>query len=488
MAKDESKQNLNALPVIYTPDDIDIISKPNVLVTAKYKMGLMAQKLFNLGLSKVEIIGNNEPKSLMYASEIRTALGKRRDDYGNIYTELKFASVQMQGSIVIIEDGRGSFNSVGLVTGCKYKDGKFEMTWHKDLIPILQALKRGGYTQLKLPVLLSFSEVTTLRLFELLSKDVYRLPLDSGKETKIYVTYNLSELRAELGLIDTQKDYIRRMRETGKTWDAIVSKCRSGDQRHARWVDFKSRVLDVGKRGIAEVAEFAFDYEPVKGARNKVCAIRFAIWRQDRKENPALKVEEARKRMAAAGFDVDKQGRELEDIDFEKPLVEESADNKSVYLELRKYLVDRGKDPRGFTESYFEAIYKSAGYDKTIIMDNIDLSARSGYIKNFYGWLRSAVKDRYDQSENVPTLHGSTENARAYDEITKKVNEKIAESAPEIFWKKIKKKENFGSFLDYCDMTLEQMEYLCSIKDCMSMYIEYDKSGHVDLRKYIQED
>ena len=488
MAKDDSKQNSTALPAIYEPNVPDIINKPNVLVTAKYKMGLLAQKLFNLGLSKVEIVGNNEPTALMYTSEIRTALGKKKDDYSNIYAELKRASGQLLGCYIMVEGGRQSFNGFVLVNDCEYSDGRFKMTFSKKLIPILRELKRGGYTQLKLPILLSFSEVTTLRLYELLFKEIYRLPPDSGDETKIYVTYKLSELRGELGLIDTQKDYIREMRDAGKSWDEILSKCHKGDQRHARWPDFKSRVLDVGKKGIGEVAEFAFNYEPVKGARNKVCEIRFEIWRQDRKENPVLKVEAARKRMAEAGFDVDKQGRDLEDIDFEKPLTEESVDNKSVYLELRKYLVDRGKDPKGFTESYFEAIYQSAGFDKTIIMDNIDLSAQSGYIKNFYGWLRSAVKDRYDLSENVPTLHGSTESARAYDEIAKKVNEKMAESAPEIFWKKIKKRENFGSFLEYCDMTLEQMEYLCSIKDCMSMYIEYDKSGHVDLRKYIQED
>ena len=98
------------------------IKKSNSVVTGKYQMGLLGQKLISCALIKAKEV-NEQLTATLYPSEIRSLLHLEEDT--NFYKRLKLASAQMVSCIITIEDEKSQkFHTFSMVPNVEYDHGK----------------------------------------------------------------------------------------------------------------------------------------------------------------------------------------------------------------------------------------------------------------------------------------------------------------------------------------------------------------------------
>lgn len=435
------------------------IRKSNTLITAKFKLPMLCHKLMSMSLNRLEPDGL-QMKAVLYPSEIRALLGAESDS--NIYKKLKKAAALMEGTRIFTDRGNGEFESFVMVTNSKYANSTFEILYNKQMTPYLESIKKN-YTRFELSMVLGFEKPYSYRLYEILKKDAWRL--EKKKTQYIVVTYGLHELRGALGLIDTNQDYIRKAVDRKAGWDEIAENiCKKEHQQFKSFRDFKKRVLDPAKEEIQALTDIRFEYSlETHGRGGKVHGIRFQIF-----ENDPASMRTVEKQLKDTAERFTKAGPDFEQLSMDQYWPEET-----IFLELRDYLTEKGIDTIGFTQEYFKQIYKAAGEDPDAIKAEIDYSKTVPEIKNYYGWLRQAVKEHYSQNVPVPAVHGSTKEAEAVSEINSKVESD--DNRKRVWEKYIKNKEDFRDFVRYLCIPEDQIEEIFTIEECINEYVNYRK-------------
>ena len=367
----------------------------------------------------------------------------------------------MEVTRIFTDRGNGEFESFVMVTNSKYADSKFEILYNKQMTPYLESIKKN-YTKFELSMVLGFEKPYSDRLYEILKKDAWRL--EKKKAPYVVVAYGLNELRGALGLIDTNQDYIRKAVDRKASWDEIAENiCRKEHQQFKTFRDFKKRVLDPAKEEIQALTDIRFEYSlETHGRGGKVHGIRFQIF-----ENDPASLRTVEKQLKDTAERFTKAGPDFEQLSMEQYWPEET-----IFLELRDYLNEKGIDTIGFTQEYFKQIYKAAGEDPDVIKAEIDYSQTVPEIKNYYGWLRQAVKERYSLNAPVPAVHGSTKAAEDLSEINKNVE---SGGTQKKVWERIKEKEDFEAFALYMGVPANQLEEIFTIKECIDEYFNYRK-------------
>ena len=530
--------------IVYDANQMVVVRKANEFVNAAYRFGnndVLCQQLIVISLTRLQKEGS-QLKSVLYPAEIKKLMGRMSDT--NIYRRLKNATAGLAGHVITIEDVEHlHFRTFSLITNAEYENGRLQIYYNKEITPYIYNLKKG-YTKYEIGVLCALDHSSSFRLYELLEKEAY---LFKAKGTKVITkTYNLSELKSKIGLVNTDQPYIKKMVADGKTWDEILERTKKEDQMYTNWTDFRKRVLEPARQELKEKTDIAFDYDPVRGDRGgRVLAVRFSLRRNAptkaqrlvldtngmkkdgtsaisaRIMNEAQAYYEAQQILEDAGylgvsdftpeyFDqiFERCGRKMEVLQKlaeaaaqlkvrekwlcswmmqsveanagveseaqeetqEKEVEAESSQNDNGYMEVWEYLQKSGiRNLTPFTEDYFEDLLTDADGSLVRIEAAIDYGKKQKRIRNYFGWLRKAVRENYAEAEKVETENGNTDDAEFSQNMRASVNDEIKQKV----WTRLKTKDSFAAFLQATGLDLKVLEETFSLDERISMFSDY---------------
>lgn len=400
-----------------------VVTKSNDLILSKYKSSsVLEAKVLAISLTRIQMAGET-PYARISTSEIKHLLYDEKDDK-NIYTRLKKISQDMTSRSIFIENAKkNEFIAFTLVPVAKYKDGTLELKFNSEVAPYILNLKQN-FTTYGLTNILKLKSTTSLRMYEILKKEVYKI---TEPDTYTQVEYSLAELKSLLGMIDLSETEMKNLRDRGYSWEEIEEK--SNPKTTLKYNTFKTRVLEKAQKELKENTDICFEFKPIKGGRGaRVKTIVFTIKKND-------------------GLD---QIRELQEyIDH----------NELTIKDLTTFL-------------------KDADGDSQRVVDAIRAADEQKYISNYVGWIRTAIRDGF--AKPVETINGDSQRAKvvrahldAYEKEKSDAHSKLYETS----WNKIKEKEDFTVFREeaMAGFSTDRMEDMYSPKELVDMY--YDWKG-----------
>ena len=458
-----------------------IVRKANDLISAKYKTSLLANKIIAISLTKIQKEKDgNTLSATLYPAELRHVLGMDSDS--NLYKKLKTVSRTLAGNIITIENNekvgdtvKKSFQTFALVTNVEYKDQRLKLVFNSAMKNFVTNLT-SNYTQMELATLISFNKAPSFRLYELLKSKSWQRKY--APSSIISVRYNLNELRAELGLINTDASYINEAFARYKSWDYVVDHVvKKEDIQFPRYSDFKSRVLVPAQEELAESSDLKFEFEEEHGAHGKVEALVFLISRNQPNDAAQESIEQHSVRLA----EVAPKYRDLESGEEEfDETAKYGRDLLDAYAKTRKYLKDSGiRNLKPFTIEYFDSLMQASGKEANRIRMQIDYGKKQNKIRNYFGWLRKAVEENYAEAEEVEAEMGSTEDADLSRDFHQSIQENT--SLKEKIWERFKQKEDFPKFLEAVGVTLEVFEIAYGIDERVELYSQFVREGKITL-------
>lgn len=426
-----------------------VYKKSNFIISSKYKATLIENKLIAIATSRLTI-NDGSPYAMITMSEIKNYFGIDKDDK-NIYKKIKRAVKALVSHPVIIEDcdsigGKndnsinGSIIAMSMITTAKYTNGKVEIFFNKDFIPLMINLK-NNFTLLELQTLMKFEEDYTFRLYEVLRKEIYKIK-DNGT---VSVYYGLSELKCLIGLIDINNPTVRMAIEAGKPWDYIVNDLKV-EKSFRVWADFKKKVIETARKEINEKSDISFTYEPLPSGRgNKFIGITFYISKNNYGQN---------NHQTDDGSNSD-HSKDINLFEYDGK-VEELV----VYLE----------NSITFDQCY--ELFTCASYEEVVVKKAYDYSKEQKYIENFMGWMKWCIKNKAYETEKIPVIDGSVSKGKEVVEIMNDYNENKDEYS-KMAWGKIKGKDDFDLFLKYYDLEVEMLELTKPYEECIRLYVDW---------------
>ena len=420
-----------------------IIRKSNNLIDAKYRANVLENKVMAISLSMLKkdpVTGElyAEIPAKRIESLICSVNGKHRND-PNIYNKLLDLSHSFTGHAITLEGlddfGKMGFHTFNIVSDFIYQNGMVKIIYNRNLTGHLSELQ-GSYTTMQLATLLSFDKIASFRLYELLKKDAFRIK--DAKDGTIDRTYEINELRAILGLINTDAPHIQQAVKEGKTWEYIVKNvCKSGDIKYVAFSELRRNVLEPAIEELSAKSDVSFTYD-VKGAGRggKVKWVIFHI------QHNALH-ETVKEELTAKMDYIEETNPEYAKLSKQR----ENEERGIYYEEVKEFLLTHGMSSEGFTFEYFESLYQDSGQSIAVIKEEILYSISVPEIRNYLGWLRKAVKERYSRNA-MRVVEGSAmdrEKAAVLEQRPAYNEDKLLG-----MWMKYRMKEWIPAFLRAC--------------------------------------
>lgn len=199
-----------------TPESLNgtSIVKHNDLIEARYQLpNLQEQRLLLMLLSQIKPNDEDFKCYRISVSDFAEILGIKNKD---IYAELDRTSLALVSRTVSIRDGN-SFLHANWLSSAQYKSGSgyIELAFDPKLKPYLLQLK-SSFTQLKTDMVLHFKSIYSIRLYELLKKEAFKV-----KNGQFSVYFEYDDLRGILGI--GKKEYVLFSNFKNKTIQPAIS-------------------------------------------------------------------------------------------------------------------------------------------------------------------------------------------------------------------------------------------------------------------------
>ena len=253
-----------------------ILRKSNDLVGAKYKSSLLENKITSIAMTRIEIDNNDDICARLYPGELKRLLNKGSADK-NIYNDLKVLGKSITGHSIVIEDGLGNFTAFALIKTAEYENGVFTIKFNEEIKPHILGLQRN-YTTLNLSTLSSFNKNCSFRLYEVLSKEMYKPKNEDGA---VIVVYGINELKFMIGLANADEKGVQRYLATHQKnidWDYIYDNV-VVEKSYPEWRDFRKRILLPAQIELEEKSDIRFEFEGIRLGGNGYKKIEFKIYK-----------------------------------------------------------------------------------------------------------------------------------------------------------------------------------------------------------------
>lgn len=442
-----------------------MVKKSNDFIVSKYKSSLLEQKLVSIAITRLKVNKNGSITATIFPSELKEMLGKNKDDV-HIYRDLKKVSKEMTGHVIEMEDGKGNFSVLSLITNADYLDGHFTMTFNNKMSEHVFNLK-SHFTSYSLANALQLKSGYSYRFYELIKMDAYKI---TDKCPYVMHDYGVNELKFMVGVLDINDENARKCQDNGGTWDEMAEVCK--EQMMKDWGSFKRRVLDKAKKELDRTADFTFDYNLIRsGKGGKVVSVQLIIHKNMNR-----------------GKDVQEKVKNNEKLVKNKNEAYEQMDIEGLIPYPSVLFTYEGHN--GLTKDNLKAVYKAADNDMSLVVKAIDMAdeaSQNTVINNYVGWIIDCVKKKYDEPQMV--IEGSSEKGSRVKKVTKELesmDKKDEDKILERYWDKAKAAgtEKFADFTDYLsenNMDLDMFEGIHTPAECGDLYIKWIKSGEIDL-------
>ena len=276
----ESKKNKEQLIVNKS------YKKSNELITAMGKGTALSQKLFAIGMQNIRVDSTNNVVATIYGTDLRKMFNSTS---GSLYEHIEaLCDRQVKGAtifdwnLLIKDKERGKIEAHSVVTDASFKNGTLVLRYNNSLTDKIINLQKD-YTVLSLSDTLSLKSVYSLRLYEML-KSAYDYKRAITKESGVLVfDYNLTELKLELGIINSGGDNkvkaeLEKEYPDYEKLDELIEK--TGQTKYKEYKIFNRNVLSKAKTELNNKTSLEVDYSPIKSGR-KTVGIRFFVNRKD---------------------------------------------------------------------------------------------------------------------------------------------------------------------------------------------------------------
>lgn len=338
--------------------------KSNLLIGAKYKSSLLENKVMAISLNKIKDAEEDKEGTLIVrlkASELKKLLDSKS---GSFYSQLDKIGSSMTGRVIGMSDPENErFHYMSVINNAHYENGVLTLEYNKNLNGYLKNIKQN-FTKLNLETMLDFKSVYSFRLYELLKSRAYYPRGEKRKDNAFVVTYDLPELKLDLGVINAELANVQKILNNSKKPDYEAALEASPEKVFTTWFEFRRNCIDVAVKEINEKrdrTEMEVDYKPRKsGQGGKVYGVDFYIKLYKRADESA-----------------------------ESAIKELSEDEKlNFYDEIRDVI------EWGIKSKDAKAIAEAAEFNMDTIKSKYEL-AKEQDVDNIVGFMIAAIKNDY---------------------------------------------------------------------------------------------
>lgn len=201
------------------------ICKHNDLIEAKYQLpNLQEQRLILMLLSQIKKDDEDFKCYRISVVDFAKVLGIKGND---IYDKLDKATTSLMSRVIVIRNAN-SFLKMNWLSSAEYKSGSgyIELAFDPKLKPYLLQLK-NHFTQYKLDTAIHFKSVYSIRLYELLKKDLFK-----AKNGQFSVYFEYTDLREKFGV---------------------------GKKEYSLFTNFKQKTIEPATREISDKTDLCID-------------------------------------------------------------------------------------------------------------------------------------------------------------------------------------------------------------------------------------
>jgi plasmid replication initiation protein len=185
-----------------TPESLNgaMVVKHNDLIEAKYQLpNLQEQRIIFMLLGQIKPSDDDFKYYRITVSDFSEIMGLKGKD---IYAELDRATKALVSRTISIRRDEKSFLHMNWLSSAEYKSGSgyVELAFDPKLKPYLLQLK-NHFTQYKIDAVLHFKSIYSIRLYELLKKEMYK-----EKNSQFSVYFEYENLREYFGI--GKKEYV----------------------------------------------------------------------------------------------------------------------------------------------------------------------------------------------------------------------------------------------------------------------------------------
>ena len=365
--------------------------KSNFLIGAKYKSSLLENKVMAISLNKIKDAEEDKEGTLIVrlkASELKKLLDSKS---GSFYSQLDKVGSSMTGRVIGMSDPENErFHYMSVINNAHYENGVLTLEYNKNLNGYLKNIKQN-FTKLNLETMLDFKSVYSFRLYELLKSRAYYPKGVNRKDNSFRVTYDLAELKLDLGVINAELANVKKILNDSAKPNYEAALEAAPEKVFTTWFEFRRNCIDVAVKEInskKDRTEMFVSYEPRKsGQGGKVYAVDFYI--QLYKNNMKDDAETQEK---------------AEDLTEDEKL--------NFYDEIRDLMGSQIKSKDA------KAIAEAASYDMGIIKEKYGIAIKQE-VDNIVGFMISAIRNDYTDVPSDRKKAGKTSfndfKQRTYD-------------------------------------------------------------------------
>lgn len=336
--------------------------KPNFLIGAKYRSPLKENQILAMALANIHHAEETEKGTLRVTMKAANIRKMTNANSGSFYNRLnKIAASMTSKSIGYNDPEKQKFEYIAVVVRATYEKGYFSIEFNPYIKNYLTDI-RSNFTRLKLPIMLSFENVYSFRLYEFLRSYAYvpkNMQDDKKTVNKFNNHFSLAELKLTLGVVNAELDSVKKVLIESKNPNYEKAVQASPEQMYEDWTDFKRYVLEPAVKEINEKSDIHVQYRQGRaGVGGKVEEVHFSITLNE------FQVESERKLTTEEKDDI---------VDRISDLIDQPLKVKEI-----------------------RAIAEAAEYDYDLVKRAYEGAVDSpSKIDNFTGFLISAIKGDY---------------------------------------------------------------------------------------------
>lgn len=369
---------------------IETIKKSNVLISSKYNSSILENKLLAIGLLKAEE-EDGRIVSRINTKELKQYLcDDDKKVSGSFYTQIKQAADEMIDRKVFIEDRENNrFVIMGLIGVVKYENNILEIKFEPDMTEYILNVK-SNYTNLDIPILMSFKKSYSYRLYEILKSGLYDRYRDwTNKDVEAFkMDFDLAELKLSIGVVDTTEKEVKHELRRGKLdLETIVSDV-SKNKKFENWSNFKYCVIDPAINEINNKSDIYVQYKLSRsGNGGRVSGISFYI---NKKQTKCIQ-------------NIKKTNKPSDEQ------IEIMIDDICKYID----------EP--ITRENAISFLKVSGWNTNLVKQIYDIANTQEEITNFVGWMISAISNQYNANK-IHKVQGYTySETKEFDETMDRI-------------------------------------------------------------------
>lgn len=348
----------------------DTYKKSNALAQAMYSMEPLSNKVFAIGLSKMEREGD-QITAVMSTTELRRLLKKTN---GSFYDQLVKCSHDIKKHDIVYEgfddSGEKSFQISSIVTDCTFANGIFKIYFNSKLEKELFA--RKNFTTYLLQTNLSLKQKYSFRIYEVLKMKYDHDIALFKKDLPVTAIYNLIQFKFTIGFYKETTKTAEEIKKRKKSFEEIEKLLPEEELKLQQWSDFKKVVLTPALKEIREKTAHNITMRPIRtGKGGKITSVEFTIERKKINSN-----------------NTNKSGsKQNENNETNGP-----ANELDLIAQVEEFITEpiKVKDIR--------SILKEANYDIERVNKAYKLSEKQGHIDKLVPWLIAAIKNNYQEN------------------------------------------------------------------------------------------